>query len=177
MYPYLEKKGFNVSYERRLTIGFIFEIVAVLVMIGLQYWVDSTEKGTVSFLWQILYCFPVAIAEVLVAVSSIQFAYQVAPPEMKSILIAICSVFRSFGNVILIVLNLIFENFVQGKIILQLWIYVTLMVFNSVLFYIFIDTKSGKNNVSIEKNNSMIFDNEEGSGSSSGEDCIVEPSD
>jgi len=147
IYPILEKRGFNVSFERRLLIGFIFEIISVLVMIILQYFVDASEKGSISFFWQILYCFPVAIAEVFVAVSSLEFAYQTAPAEMKSILIAICSVFRSFGNIILIVMNLIFENTIKGQIALQLWVYAILMFVNILAFYYFIDSKVFKKTI------------------------------
>jgi POT family proton-dependent oligopeptide transporter len=172
MYPILEKRGFNVSFERRLTIGFIFEMIAVLVMIVLQYFVDASEKGSISFFWQILYCLPVAIAEVLVAVSSVEFAYQTAPAEMKSILIAICSVFRSFGNIVLIVINLIFEHTIKGQIFFQLWVYVILMILNILGFYYFIDSKAS--NIIQNSTVNDIPDDEEESGNASIDDIIAD---
>ncbi len=99
IYPFLDKIGLKTTPIRRMTWG-MFVGAASFAMIGaLQMWMDnSTDK--INVMWQFFPYLVITMAEVMVSITGLEFAYTQAPRSMKSSIMSIWLLTVFFGNLI-----------------------------------------------------------------------------
>ena len=99
IYPMLDKMGLKTTPIRRMTWG-MFVAAASFALVGLlQIWMDSsTEK--INVMWQFFPYLVITIAEVMVSITGLEFAYTQAPRSMKSTIMSIWLLTVFFGNLI-----------------------------------------------------------------------------
>ncbi|MGQ0504816.1 MAG: POT family MFS transporter [Myxococcaceae bacterium] len=102
LYPLLERHGLVLSPLRRMTIGMFVACVAFVLVGALQLVLDSGTK--ISLLWQAAPCLVLTLAEVLVSVTGLEFAYSQAPAEMKSTIMACWNLTVTVGNFLVAVI-------------------------------------------------------------------------
>jgi POT family proton-dependent oligopeptide transporter len=82
IYPVLERRGARVTALRKMTAG-MFVTVFSFVAAGIVQWaLDGGARPHVA--WQVPQYVFLAVGEVLVSVTALEFAYTQAPPSMKS---------------------------------------------------------------------------------------------
>jgi dipeptide/tripeptide permease len=79
-------------------VGMIFAVIAFLFSAGLQYKIDSSPKNSVGVFWQIPQIIIISIAEILISVTGLEFAYTQAPTTLKSIITSLFLVTTAIGN-------------------------------------------------------------------------------
>ena len=98
-YPTLDKLGFKTTPIRRMTWG-MFVGAASFAMIGaLQIWMDSSEVK-INVMWQFFPYLVITMAEVMISITGLEFAYTQAPRAMKSSVMSIWLLTVFFGNLI-----------------------------------------------------------------------------
>lgn len=98
IYPGLEKLGFSMTPVKRMSggmfvAGFSFVLVALF-----QYLIDAGV--TLNVMWQFFPYLVITMAEVMVSITGLEFAYTQAPRSMKSTIMSIWLLAVFFGNVI-----------------------------------------------------------------------------
>lgn len=97
-YPLLDKMGFKTTPIRRITWG-MFVAAASFVIIGLIQF--AMEGGTnVNVMWQFFPYLVITMAEVMISITGLEFAYTQAPRSMKSSVMSIWLLTVFFGNLI-----------------------------------------------------------------------------
>ncbi len=87
LYPLLERSGVRVTALRKMTAG-MFVTVLSFVSAGIVQWViDAGGRPHVG--WQVPQYVFLAVGEVLVSVTALEFAYTQAPPSMKSVIMSL----------------------------------------------------------------------------------------
>jgi len=99
LYPMLDKMGFKTTPIRLMTWG-MFVGAASFAMIGLlQMWMDSTGDK-INVMWQFFPYLVITMAEVMISITGLEFAYTQAPRSMKSSVMSIWLLTVFFGNLI-----------------------------------------------------------------------------
>ena len=83
-----------------MTIGFFFTAASFVVVAVVQGWIDRDGPGTVSVAWQALAYLLITIGEVLVSITSLEFAYTQAPKTMKSTIMGLYLMAVALGSVL-----------------------------------------------------------------------------
>lgn len=98
-YPTLDKLGFKTTPIRRMTWG-MFVGAASFFMIGaLQLWMDGSPVK-INVMWQFFPYLVITMAEVMISITGLEFAYTQAPRAMKSSVMSIWLLTVFFGNLI-----------------------------------------------------------------------------
>jgi len=100
LFPLLEKLGVAMPPLRRMTIGMLVAGFAFAAVALIQTAIETSGKGTVSVLWQIVPYLIMTQAEVMVSITGLEFAYTQAPRRMKSTIMGFWLLTVSFGNVL-----------------------------------------------------------------------------
>lgn len=99
LYPMLDKMGLKTTPIRRMTWG-MFVGAASFAMIGaLQMWMDGSETK-INVMWQFFPYLVITMAEVMISITGLEFAYTQAPRSMKSSVMSIWLLTVFFGNLI-----------------------------------------------------------------------------
>lgn len=99
LYPMLDKMGLKTTPIRRMTWG-MFVGAASFAMIGaLQMWMDGSE-AKINVMWQFFPYLVITMAEVMISITGLEFAYTQAPRSMKSSVMSIWLLTVFFGNLI-----------------------------------------------------------------------------
>ncbi len=99
LYPMLDKMGLKTTPIRRMTWG-MFVGAASFAMIGLlQMWMDGSETK-LNVMWQFFPYLVITMAEVMISITGLEFAYTQAPRSMKSSVMSIWLLTVFFGNLI-----------------------------------------------------------------------------
>jgi POT family proton-dependent oligopeptide transporter len=99
LYPLLDKMGLKTTPIRRMTWG-MFVGAASFAMIGaLQMWMDGSETK-INVMWQFFPYLVITMAEVMISITGLEFAYTQAPRAMKSSVMSIWLLTVFFGNMI-----------------------------------------------------------------------------
>jgi len=99
IYPMLDKMGLKTTPIRRMTWG-MFVAAASFALVGLlQVWMDSSSEK-INVMWQFFPYLVITIAEVMVSITGLEFAYTQAPRSMKSTIMSIWLLTVFFGNLI-----------------------------------------------------------------------------
>jgi POT family proton-dependent oligopeptide transporter len=81
VYPALERAGMRPTMLRRMTAGMFIAVPAFLSAAMIQSWIERGDHPHIA--WQGIQYVIIAVAETLVSVTSLEFAYSQAPRRMK----------------------------------------------------------------------------------------------
>jgi POT family proton-dependent oligopeptide transporter len=100
VYEPFEKRGRPLKPLTRMGIGMFLAAVSFVFVAILQAQIDAGGKGQIHVLWQFFPYFIITIAEVLVSVTGLEFAYTQAPRAMKSTIMGFWLLCVTFGNIL-----------------------------------------------------------------------------
>lgn len=103
LYPYLQRKGLNFSVHRKILAGFLLLIFSFIIIYSLQLRIDQGDSPSVG--WQLLAYLLQTIAEVLVYLTGLEYAYAQAPLSMKSTIMSFWLLTISLGNYFVSLVN------------------------------------------------------------------------
>ncbi|MEZ6126832.1 MAG: MFS transporter [Planctomycetaceae bacterium] len=130
LYPGLEKIGFQPTPLRKMTLGMFTASLAFVLVALIQRRIDTNEPNSVSVLWQFFPYLVMTLAEVMVSVTGLEFAYTQAPKPMKSTIMGLWLLAVSFGNVLVALLSRFEDLSLQNFF----WLFAGLMALAAVLF-------------------------------------------
>lgn len=103
LYPALGR-CFHFTPLRRMGLGMIVSVLAFLLSAGVQYQVsasaDRGELNTVPVFWQLPQILLISIAEILISVTGLEFAYTQAAPQLKSCITAVFLITSAIGDLL-----------------------------------------------------------------------------
>ncbi len=130
LYPLCEKLGFPLTPLRRMTGGMALAALSFAAVAILQARIDAAGEGEVSIAGQILPYVLITVAEVMVSITGLEFAYSQAPRRMKSTIMSFWLLTVTLGNVLVALLarfgDLDLESF--------FWVFAALMAGAALLF-------------------------------------------
>lgn len=98
IYPGMEKMGFKVTPLRKMGVGMFVAAFSFLFVAFLQIALDGGTK--LNVMWQFFPYLVITIAEVLISITGLEFAYTQAPRSMKSTIMSMWLLTVFFGNMI-----------------------------------------------------------------------------
>ncbi|MDB4974561.1 MAG: transporter [Myxococcaceae bacterium] len=129
LYPGIERfLHFKMTPLRRMTIGMFIASSSFAIVAIAQQHLDAGEQVHVG--WQLLAFLVLTLAEVMVSITGLEFAYTQAPRRMKSLIMGFWLLAVSFGN-ILVALLARFENLPRVQFF---WTFAGLMLAAAALF-------------------------------------------
>ncbi len=99
IYPALDKLGITSTPIKRMTLGMFVAAVSFALIGGLQMWMDGSESK-INVMWQFFPYLVITMAEVMISITGLEFAYTQAPRAMKSSIMSIWLLTVFFGNLI-----------------------------------------------------------------------------
>jgi POT family proton-dependent oligopeptide transporter len=99
IYPALDKVGITSTPIKRMTLGMFVAALSFALIGGLQMWMDSTTDK-INVMWQFFPYLVITVAEVMISITGLEFAYTQAPRSMKSSIMSIWLLTVFFGNLI-----------------------------------------------------------------------------
>ena len=129
-YPLVEKLGFRATALRRMTAGMIIASLSYVSVALIQREIDRSGPGTVSILWQVVPYFIITLAEVLVSITGLEFAYSQAPKRMKSTIMGFWLLSIAIGNVFVSLL----AEFGRLPLVQFFWVFAGLMLLAGAMF-------------------------------------------
>ena len=129
IYPAIEKLGLRMTPLRRMTGGMLIASLAFVTVALIQRRIDAGETVHVSE--QVLPYVLMTLAEVMVSVTGLEFAYSQAPRRMKSTIMGFWLLTVSLGNVIAAVF---FSSMDDWGLLEFFWLFAALMAVAGVLF-------------------------------------------
>lgn len=128
MYPALGKLGLEMTPLRRMTLGMAIASIAFVSVALLQARIDGGTRVHVA--WQLIPYLLMTLAEVLVSITGLEFAYSQAPKRMKSTIMGFWLLTVSLGNVLVALL----AAFGDLPLVDFFWVFAGLMAVAAVLF-------------------------------------------
>ncbi|MGK0358296.1 MAG: dipeptide/tripeptide permease, partial [Bradymonadia bacterium] len=98
LYPLLDKLGWTTHPLRRMTMGMMAAGFSFVIVALIQQQLDDGE--TMHIAWQILPYLVLTLAEVMVSITGLEFAYTQAPTRMKSVIMGFWLFNVSLGNLL-----------------------------------------------------------------------------
>jgi proton-dependent oligopeptide transporter, POT family len=99
VYPLMDKLGLKTTPIRRMTWGMFVAAASFAMVAILQMWMDSSSDK-INVMWQFFPYLVITIAEVMISITGLEFAYTQAPRSMKSSVMSIWLLTVFFGNLI-----------------------------------------------------------------------------
>lgn len=99
IYPLIDKMGLKTTPIRRMTWGMFVAAASFAMIGGLQMWMDSSADK-INVMWQFFPYLVITMAEVMISITGLEFAYTQAPRSMKSTIMSIWLLTVFFGNLI-----------------------------------------------------------------------------
>jgi POT family proton-dependent oligopeptide transporter len=96
VYPALERAGVRPTLLRRMTAGMFIAVPAFLSAAMIQGWIEAGQKPHIA--WQAIQYVIIAIAETLVSVTALEFAYSQAPKRMKGVIMSMYTISIGLGS-------------------------------------------------------------------------------
>jgi len=131
VYPTLRRKNINFSPLKRIGTGFFLATIAMIYAGGLEVYrlslykkhdtvkqeLDGVVKiaANLSIFWQAPGFMLIGAAEVLASITGLEFAYEEAPPTMRSMVNSIYLLTTALGNYLGLVLVFFCKFGKQGK--------------------------------------------------------------
>jgi POT family proton-dependent oligopeptide transporter len=103
VYRGLDRAGLRTTPLRRISAGMFVAALSFAVVALLQVWIDANQRDglpRVWFGWQVIPYLLMTVAEVLVSITGLEFAYTQAPARMKSTIMGFWLLSVSLGNVL-----------------------------------------------------------------------------
>jgi POT family proton-dependent oligopeptide transporter len=99
-YPLLDKMGLKTTPIRRITWGMFVAAIAFVIVAAIQMSMESSPEASVNVMWQFFPYLVMTMAEVMISITGLEFAYTQAPRAMKSSVMSIWLLTVFFGNLI-----------------------------------------------------------------------------
>ena len=116
---------------RRMGLGMFIAAVSFVIVAIAQ---ERIEAGhSVSIMWQVVAFLVLTLAEVMVSVTGLEFAYTQAPKSMKSVIMGIWLLTVSLGNVLTAAM---FHTFSGMDLSQSFWVFSAMMAAAATLFSI-----------------------------------------
>ncbi|MFL5276302.1 MAG: MFS transporter [Myxococcales bacterium] len=92
VYPAAERIGVRPTLLRRMVAGMFVAVPSFVAAMMIQRWIEAGQ--TPSIAWQMIQYVIISIAETLISVTALEFAYTQAPKSMKSTIMSLwfCSI-------------------------------------------------------------------------------------
>src|SRR5216684_4185315 len=87
VYPALERAGLKITLLHRMAAGMFLAVPAFLSAAMIQRWIERGAHPHIA--WQVIQYVLIAIAETLVSVTALEFAYSQAPRAMKGTIMSL----------------------------------------------------------------------------------------
>jgi POT family proton-dependent oligopeptide transporter len=101
VYPLLDKMGLKTTPIRRITWGMFVAAASFVIVALIQMSMDANgPENKVNVMWQFFPYLVITMAEVMVSITGLEFAYTQAPRSMKSSVMSIWLLTVFFGNLI-----------------------------------------------------------------------------
>lgn len=137
IYPAFDKV-FKMTPLRKISIGLFLTAIAFCIPAWIQMRIDAGETPNIG--WQLLAYVALTAAEVMVSITSLEFAYTQAPKKMKSFIMGIYFFGVSLGNLFTALVNRFIQND-DGTVSLAgadyYWFFTAVMAVTAVLFVFF----------------------------------------
>ncbi len=98
IYPFMDKIGYKSTPIRRMTLGMFVAAVSFALVGLIQIYLDNGVK--LNVMWQFFPYLVITMAEVMVSITGLEFAYTQAPRSMKSSIMSIWLLTVFFGNIL-----------------------------------------------------------------------------
>lgn len=137
LYP-LAGKFFTVTPLRKIGVGLFMTAAAFTISGLIELRIQAGETPNIA--WQFVAYIVLTAAEVMVSITSLEFAYTQAPKRMKSFIMGVYFLGVSFGNFFTSGVNFILDQFRKedGSSMLEgasyYWFFTILMVITSIIF-------------------------------------------
>lgn len=133
IYPMLDKMGLKTTPIRRMTWGMFVGAVAFAMVAVMQMMIDGGAK--LNVMWQFFPYLVMTMAEVMVSITGLEFAYTQAPRSMKSSIMSIWLLTVFFGNMLTAYVSKL-ENLIPVASSGYFWFFAALMaVFSGVFWF------------------------------------------
>jgi proton-dependent oligopeptide transporter, POT family len=133
IYPLLDKMGLKTTPIRRMTWGMFVGAVAFAMVALMQMVIDGGVK--LNVMWQFFPYLVMTMAEVMVSITGLEFAYTQAPRSMKSSIMSIWLLTVFFGNMLTAYVSKL-ENWIPVASSGYFWFFAALMaVFSGVFWF------------------------------------------
>jgi dipeptide/tripeptide permease len=100
LYAPLRAYGIEIKPLQKMTVGMFLTALAFVAAAVLQEAIQAAGDGVVHVLWQIIPYFIMTVAEVLISVTGLEFAYTQAPRTMKSTIMGFWLLCVTLGNLL-----------------------------------------------------------------------------
>ena len=97
VYPTMDR-FFPATPLRRISLGLFVAVPSYLLMAQIEAWIQAGQEPSIA--WHLLSYLILTIAEVLLSITALEFAYTQAPAAMKSIVMALALASVSMGNIV-----------------------------------------------------------------------------
>lgn len=106
LYPLLGRVGFEPRPLRRMTLGMLTAGFAFVAVGFLQMRIDAlaAHGAKLHVGWQLIPYFIITLAEVMVSITGLEFAYSQAPKKMKSVIMGFWLLNVTIGNLLVALL-------------------------------------------------------------------------
>jgi dipeptide/tripeptide permease len=98
IYPWLDRHRVNIEPLRRMEYGMFLTAISFCCSAGLEFVVQNRPPQTVSLAWQIPQITILTVAEILLNVTGLEFAYSQAPSNMQAIILATFLFMTAIGD-------------------------------------------------------------------------------
>ncbi len=132
LYGVLDRAGLKTTPLRRITFGMFLASASFVVVALAQQKIDAAPPGTVSVWFQFLPYVLITLAEVMVSITGLEFAYTQAPRRMKSTVMGFWLLAVATGNI----LTGLVAQFGGLALAQFFWLFAGLMAGAAVLFAI-----------------------------------------
>ncbi len=130
IYIVCDSLGLKTTPLRRMTVGMFVAAASFASVAIIQQWIETQDAKSVSVLWQVVPYTIITIAEVMVSITGLEFAYTQAPPRMKSTLMGFWKLTVSMGNKLIAVVATM--EFARRSDFF--WFFAVLMAISALLF-------------------------------------------
>jgi len=131
LYPLMKRMGYEPTPLRRMTIGMVMASAAFVAVALVQMAMEDAPEGEqVHVGWQLLPYLIVTLAEVMVSITGLEFAYTQAPKRMKSVIMGFWLLNVTLGDLLVVFVTRIrFDSQVTF-----FWVFAVLMLVSGLLF-------------------------------------------
>ena len=98
IYPWLEQRDFNIQPVRRMEYGMLLTAISFAMSTILELHIQSQPSMNVSVVWQVPQITVLTVAEILLNVTGLEFAYSQAPPNMQALILALYLFMTAIGD-------------------------------------------------------------------------------
>jgi len=132
VYAGLEKCSVRCTALRKMAVGMFVASLSFCTSAWVQLKMDSSKPKSVNVFWQLPQIILISIAEILISITGLEFAYTEAPPTLKSTLSAIYLFTSAIGSFLT---SVVYSAFASLLTPFQFFILFSgLMILNALIF-------------------------------------------